>query len=439
MQDKYYFQITDPRTGKRLKIELLPNDLTPQLAPLFEKHSQWLSKHYNTVAPEFLEIKEGINTWLVNKYKINPTTKAFTHWFIVNRLDPATIKIDFKLDKATGEFLPNVKVRFNFPDIETTYTPAVIEKDLHEFCHWKQQQQEGLHTLVISAQEKSTIGTPKDFMPKDHTVKAIVQNIEGYKDHVFKMIPDEGKQRFYIAQLDEIIHNLKENYSNIEIDQLQVNFIENSDIHRIKSTGLLDEFLNFSMRMIDQNLQNNPEDAEKSLQMIKRERLINNSMHTPLTRIEELLKTYQEELAHINKKVFPQSAPTSNSRKPEPISYVWQGNPEGIETLYSQLIIGGYLPASTRIENFKALFAGKQLNSITPLQWLKQKNLLVYLIDELYNMNKLPADTNYWSIAEACFTDTKNLKQIKINYLNNKNQSKPKGFEKIDIILEEIK
>ncbi|MFT2007190.1 hypothetical protein ACMA1I_00820 [Pontibacter sp. 13R65] len=118
-------------------------------------------------------------------------------------------------------------------------------------------------------------------------------------------------------------------------------------------------------------------------------------------------------------------------------TYEWQGKPEEPITLYSLLIKDGYLPAETDLKNFKALFSGKNINSIEPLQWLKNKNLLAYLIDQLYDMGKLPDDTNYWSIAEACFIHTKNLKQQRINYQNNK-QGKPKGYSKIDALLKQF-
>lgn len=118
----------------------------------------------------------------------------------------------------------------------------------------------------------------------------------------------------------------------------------------------------------------------------------------------------------------------------QPISYRWQGPPESVDILFNLLIQGGYIPNTTEIDNFRALFAGKPLKKIKPLKWLQNTNLLAYLIDMLYDNNMFPDDTNYWSIAEACFTDTKNLKQLKSNYLDNK-AGKPKGFRQIDSII----
>lgn len=119
-------------------------------------------------------------------------------------------------------------------------------------------------------------------------------------------------------------------------------------------------------------------------------------------------------------------------------SYFWQGLPEGIEILYSELIKGGYIPDSTEIDNFKALFSGKSLNEIKPILWLKKKNLLAYLIDQLYDISMFPDGTNHWSIAETCFVGIKNLRQQRANYLNN-NQGKPTGFRRIDNIITILK
>lgn len=124
--------------------------------------------------------------------------------------------------------------------------------------------------------------------------------------------------------------------------------------------------------------------------------------------------------------------------KHEPNSYVWQGRQEEINTLYNHLIVGEFLPDNTSFEIFKAVFTGKPLNSIQPLQWLKAKNLLAYLIDQLNEANKLPNNINIWDVALNCFSDGKYLVQLRTNYEGNSNQ-KPKGFRAIDNIIASLK
>ncbi|MBF9251741.1 hypothetical protein I2I11_00395 [Pontibacter sp. 172403-2] len=229
-------------------------------------------------------------------------------------------------------------------------------------------------------------------------------------------------------------------------------------IHYVCIGGFMDSFLFEGKSMLYAAQYNQADELiKKCLQTIEKEisayqKVINSVIANEF--LEELF-TFREHMGNLlrkskeveltaytlqeNTNIESNDVSVQKTPKSKSISYVWQGKPEEIDTLYSQLIKDGYLPASTDAENFKALFTGKTLSSIEPLQWLKNKNLLAYLIDELYDIGKMPSDTNYWSIAEACFTDIKNLKQIKINYLNNKNQSKPKGFEKIDTILREVK
>jgi hypothetical protein len=134
------------------EVELLLNEATPQLTPILELYSKWFEKHYSTLAPEFLEVNEAITDYLKDKYKINPTVKAFAHWFISSRFGYFKSTLLFEFDKVTKKPLSIVKVKISFPNIENSYTPGILEKDLHEFCYWKQGQQEAIHKAVVSRQ-----------------------------------------------------------------------------------------------------------------------------------------------------------------------------------------------------------------------------------------------------------------------------------------------
>ncbi|SIR32577.1 hypothetical protein [Pontibacter lucknowensis] len=155
---------------KSLSIALEPSKVTPLLHPLFERYSIWFEQQSNVIAKEFEELKEGIVLWLQDRYRITPTVKAFTKWFVLKRLSATMIKLDFSVDEITGDLLPKIKLSFNFSNIEETYPPAVLKNDLVEFCHWEDQELNKIDQSINSSFQSSKLPLIKDESATDKYV-----------------------------------------------------------------------------------------------------------------------------------------------------------------------------------------------------------------------------------------------------------------------------
>lgn len=107
-----------------------------------------------------------------------------------------------------------------------------------------------------------------------------------------------------------------------------------------------------------------------------------------------------------------------------------------ILTLFDQLQ-GSYIDNNTNPDHFKAMFKDEPLpTGFQPIKRSKSftQTLCAYFVSELFQKEN-PND--YWSIAKNCF-EVKDLKQsLNNSYAYNKGR-KPKGYEKIDIILKNI-
>ena len=99
--------------------------------------------------------------------------------------------------------------------------------------------------------------------------------------------------------------------------------------------------------------------------------------------------------------------------------------------LFDLLVLNEFIPDKDK-EGFIWAFGGVNDNySSYSTEWLKNKNLGVYLIDSICIDNG-----KLWAIGSRIF-DIKNMAQIKQNYFSINQTSKPKGHELIDkIILE---
>ncbi|MCX6236368.1 MAG: hypothetical protein NTY07_02235 [Bacteroidia bacterium] len=106
---------------------------------------------------------------------------------------------------------------------------------------------------------------------------------------------------------------------------------------------------------------------------------------------------------------------------------------EQIEKLFNQM--QGFIDATPA--NFRAIFKDEPLPpGFIPIKRKKifTSSLCAYFISELFQKDN-PRD--YWSIAENCF-DVKNLRKSFNNAIQYNTNGKPKGFEKIDTILQNI-
>jgi outer membrane lipoprotein-sorting protein len=117
------------------------------------------------------------------------------------------------------------------------------------------------------------------------------------------------------------------------------------------------------------------------------------------------------------------------------VSYTWLNNPDTeLPRLHKLMKDKQLIDRSTKLEQLQAVFSAKPLNNIELISWIRAKNLLAYFIDRIQNKNKI-VDPNLWSIAEKCFTKSKDLLQSRNNYERVNKNNKPRGFEIIDDIL----
>jgi hypothetical protein len=143
--------------------------------------------------------------------------------------------------------------------------------------------------------------------------------------------------------------------------------------------------------------------------------------------------------SHIKQK--NQVSKETKSRPPKQknaISYQWQGNAEKeLPELYKRLCNAKCIDDNqVDLKAFTAIFTGQPTETIKPIIWCIQKNLLPYFIDGLMTKSKISKllQNDIWAIAKLCFIDANNLSQLKDLYTNN-NNSKPKNHKLIDDIL----
>ncbi|PCJ81104.1 MAG: hypothetical protein COA49_07320 [Bacteroidetes bacterium] len=132
--------------------------------------------------------------------------------------------------------------------------------------------------------------------------------------------------------------------------------------------------------------------------------------------LEEELSYLQAEYSKLSKKT----------------SYEWIANPDKeLPAIYNNLKVNELICPKTTQEQFINAFSKREATTIKPIQWIGKKNLLAYFIDSLFENNKISSTSRIWATAIICFTDAKNLAQLKENYRGNK-QGKPKEFSIID-------
>lgn len=120
------------------------------------------------------------------------------------------------------------------------------------------------------------------------------------------------------------------------------------------------------------------------------------------------------------------------------VSYTWLNNPDTeLPKLHELLKDKQLIDRNTKLGQLQAVFIAKPLKNLEPVNWIGAKNLLAYFIDRLQNKNKI-TDPNLWSLAEKCFTKSKDLLQSRNNYERLNKNEKPKGFETIDEILKSL-
>ncbi|MDB9823988.1 hypothetical protein OAC16_02395 [Flavobacteriaceae bacterium] len=106
-----------------------------------------------------------------------------------------------------------------------------------------------------------------------------------------------------------------------------------------------------------------------------------------------------------------------------------------LDELYKYLYSGGYIE-EMQILDFEEAFSGKVVEAnFTPIKWLKQENLCVYLFDLLVEF-EIISEMNIPKKIGLIF-GIANASQKRDRYLNNK-EGKPKGYKPIEAIVNNI-
>jgi hypothetical protein len=116
-------------------------------------------------------------------------------------------------------------------------------------------------------------------------------------------------------------------------------------------------------------------------------------------------------------------------------TYRWLKEAKKLDLLYQSTLSNNLIASNTSKENFKNIFSKKELTIITTIDWMGSSALLAYFISELITNNFINKRTDFWKIAEACFSKGRNLKQAKDQYINNKS-GLPRGHKKVNAVLE---
>lgn len=136
---------------------------------------------------------------------------------------------------------------------------------------------------------------------------------------------------------------------------------------------------------------------------------------------------------------------TSSGTNSTVVGFEWLGKrkDEQINELFKGLK-GVYIRQDSNDDLFKNIFNGEPITESIKITWLSKDVLLAYLFEELIKSNLISYHADYNSkIRDFQFfikrdnTAFLNLKGLKQSYINNKN-SKPKGADDIDFIINEI-
>ena len=130
---------------------------------------------------------------------------------------------------------------------------------------------------------------------------------------------------------------------------------------------------------------------------------------------------------------------TLNNRHPKnkENQYEWLHTQERLEQLYYKLLQSTFIGPETSLDVFKTTLNGGILTDIKPIKLHMSNTLIVYLFDELDNKGFLKYQSNKNNICIESITGINNVAQSRDNTHNSKS-GKPKGFEKIDEILNSI-
>ncbi|MDO9154166.1 MAG: hypothetical protein Q7U47_10805 [Paludibacter sp.] len=137
------------------------------------------------------------------------------------------------------------------------------------------------------------------------------------------------------------------------------------------------------------------------------------------------------ELAENLYQTYCETTPEPNQLQPKQYQFTTSLTDTQRGKLYDLLVLNGFIPDSDK-EGFIWAFGGvNDKYTSYSTKWIQQRNLAVYLIDNLCIDNG-----RLWAIGSQIF-GIKNMAQIKQGYFSINKTGKPKGYEIIDKIITE--
>lgn len=141
-------------------------------------------------------------------------------------------------------------------------------------------------------------------------------------------------------------------------------------------------------------------------------------------------------------KFFPETpeteAPAKKSKSTTDISFKWLSNPESeLPPLFHNMKNAGLIASETTLEQFTAIFSGQPIQTIAPVNWLKEQTLLAYFLEKIREKQFINKYIDLWMIGSNCFTvkgkivTNKRLSDLQYQYSGNKS-GKPKNHKIID-------
>jgi hypothetical protein len=177
----------------------------------------------------------------------------------------------------------------------------------------------------------------------------------------------------------------------------------------------------------------------KQLYQLRKKELLSEIGADSLNNWERWLQKYlSNEIEHQH--IRPVRKPPKHQNK---ISFVWQGNEEiELPLLHNKLIEYKLIYDKTDFITFSNIFTGKPISNIKPIKWIESNRLLSYFLDSLFigqewqsiaGNGKLFINKRDKPLNRNDFAVSKSERDYTIK------QGKPKGYEKIEKILKEIK
>ena len=150
---------------------------------------------------------------------------------------------------------------------------------------------------------------------------------------------------------------------------------------------------------------------------------------------DEIESNVTELMNTISNKIWPKNDTSIILRNNQKTTYQWQSDKvdDDLTKLFNKMV-GVCIAKNTTLEQFKAVFTAKPIDSIAnKIEWLLANNLLAYFIDllEQKKLIKKIINNDIWAIAKVCFTKSENLSQSKELYKNNTN-GKPRNSKIIE-------